>query len=58
MSTSGARTHARRARSQRTAEDKLDEIAKAIEELASAIGDIETRVKRTETYAAAAASRR
>jgi hypothetical protein len=35
----------------------LDDVAKAIEELAGALDDIERRVKTTESYAAHAASR-
>jgi hypothetical protein len=58
MGTSRAIQHARRARSQNSAEDKLDAIAQAIEELADAVDDIERRLKHTEAYAAAAANRR
>jgi hypothetical protein len=58
MSTTGAINHARRARSQRTVEDKLDEIAYAIEDLARAIATVETHTKRAESLAAAAANRR
>ena len=48
MSMSEAKRHAKHARAQRTAEAKLDDIAKAIEELASALSYVETRVKNTE----------
>jgi hypothetical protein len=58
MSVSSATHHARRARSQNTPEDKLDEIAKAIEELANAVGDIEKRVKSTEGLIASLMNRR
>jgi hypothetical protein len=57
MSTTGARNHARRARSEHTAEGKLDELSKAIEELANALDEIEKRVTRTEAHAANAAHR-
>jgi outer membrane murein-binding lipoprotein Lpp len=58
MSTLGAVNHARRARSQRTSEGKLDEIAHAIEELARAVAEVENHIKRAESFAAAAANRR
>ena len=58
MGTTEAINHARRARAQQSAEDKLDAIARAIEELAGAIDDVERRVKRVESDAATAASRR
>jgi hypothetical protein len=57
MSASGAITHARRVRSQHTAEAKLDEISKAIEELANTLADMERRLKSTEALAANAANR-
>jgi len=42
----------------RTAEEKLDAISQAIEELARAVDDIDRRVKTTEALASAAANRR
>jgi hypothetical protein len=46
MSTSSARSHATRAQQTSDTTEKLDEIAKAIYELARAIDDVEKRVKR------------
>jgi hypothetical protein len=45
MTTTGAINAARRVRTVRTAEEKLDELAKAIEALARAVGDIAVRLK-------------
>lgn len=36
----------------------MDELSKAIEEMAGVLDDLERRIKRTESLAAAAASRR
>lgn len=57
MSTTAARNHARRVYSARTAEDKLNEMAKAIEQLANALDQIEKHAKRAEALAAHAANR-
>ena len=46
MSTIRAKNHAQRVKSLPTAEEKLNELAKAIEELASTIADIERDVAR------------
>jgi hypothetical protein len=46
MSTSSARTNAKRAQRADTVEEKLDALAKAIYALANAIDDIETEIRR------------
>jgi hypothetical protein len=46
MSTSSAKTNAKRAQAAATAEQKLDYIARAIYELARSISDIEDQVRR------------
>jgi hypothetical protein len=45
MAATEAINAARRVRARRTAEEKLDELAKAIEALASAVADIERAVQ-------------
>lgn len=57
MSFSSAETHARRVRSQRTAEDKLDEIGAALVEIAQELARMDRRIKNTEALAAHAANR-
>ena len=57
MSISDAAKYAKRARAQRTAEAKLDDIAKAIEELAGALRNIELRLENTERAAVIAANK-
>jgi hypothetical protein len=49
MSTSSAKSHARRAQETKDTNEKLDEIAKAIYELARALDDVDSRVKRIPT---------
>ena len=49
MSTSSARTNAKRAQRVDTIEEKLDALAKAIYALANAIDDIETKIRRLKT---------
>ena len=57
MSISEMTKYAKRARAQRTAEAKLDDIAKAIEELAGALRNIELRLENTERAAVIAANK-
>ena len=46
MTTTSEKSHARQARSaDRTVEEKLDQIARAVEALADAIEDIESQIK-------------
>lgn len=58
MSTTAIVNYARRARSSIGAEQKLDEIANAIEALAKVLDDMERRIKHAESYAAQAAANR
>jgi len=57
MSFSDAEGHARRVRSQRTAEAKLDELSKAIEELAGALNSTDRRLINVEHIVALIANR-
>jgi hypothetical protein len=52
MSFSDAETYAKRVRGQRTAEDKLDELGKAMAKLAEELGRMDRRIKNVEAIAA------